>query len=223
MNRVFLVALLTAIFMCGAAVVYAQDDTATADDSAGDDTGATTDDATDDVSDDDGEGFAGTIEFNAPAELKPTTQYQFEFKVSNTTNPNIDGTHWIYLVEMFMPNLEYLISADINVPDSLHGGGEWTADLFTNEANEQGILWEFNSQMTSAAYGDIQEGDFLDFSFAATTDAAATDGFDWRLETDMHEFATGTAYVGTGVVDDDTEPVTGDDDDDDDDDGGCGC
>jgi hypothetical protein len=145
--------------------------------------------------------------------------------VSNTTSTSADGQHWIYLVEMFMPNPDYVISQDVAVPDAIHGGGEWQADIFNNDAGEVGISWEFVTSTTSTGFGDIQEGDFLDFSFVATTDEAATDGFDWKLTTDTFEIATGTAYVGGEPTDDDTTPTddaTGDDDDDDDS-GGCGC
>ncbi|MCZ7583730.1 MAG: hypothetical protein M5R36_10560 [Deltaproteobacteria bacterium] len=221
--KTFRLVLLMAVVACFFATpVLAQDD-----DTAGDDDTASMDD---DMDDDDatGDGFSGTVEFDSPAALEANMSYEFNFRVTNTTDANAEGRHWIYLVEMFMPNADYAISQDLSSPDALHpGSGEWSAEPQEDQVTGQkGIRWQFTSTMTSAAYGDIEEGDFLDFSFVATTDDLATDGFDWFLWADSGEFDEGTAFVGGEGEDDDTgadDDLDDDGGDDDDDDDGCGC
>ncbi|MCB1153153.1 hypothetical protein KDL45_05845 [bacterium] len=203
------------------------DDDDTADDDTVDDDVADDDVADDDDDDDDddnGSDFDAALEFNAPTALDPDFSYQFTFSVTNNSAPSASERNWIYLVEVFMPSLDYKISSGIFEPESSHGGA-WDAMSLEDESGVPGIQWIHTAMTsTSGAIGDIEEGDFLTFSFEATTDSQATDGFEWRLLSDNDDsVVTGTSYIGEGDDDDDddTEPV-GDDDDDDDDDGGCG-
>lgn len=213
MSKFSFLSLMVALVFAMALPAMAQDDdTALTDDTAADD-------ATDD---DDGEGFSGTVEFNSPEALTPSTQFEFNFVVTNTTSADAEGENWINMVEMFMPAVGYVVDADIAAPEALYSGGEWEAELATDSTDTQYITWMFVTPGSSASYGDIREGDYLDFSFTATTDEAATDGFNWRLETSNSQYDTGTAYVGNGPTDDTTDDDAGSDDDDDDD-GGCGC
>ncbi len=77
--------------------------------------------------------------------------------------------------------------------------------------------------------GDIHERELLAFSFIATTDNDATDGFPWVLHGDQGNDIEGMGYWfddddGPSDEDDDT-PVPDDDDDreEEDDSGGCRC
>ncbi len=221
MIRWRLVSLMLAMMLVVPVAGFAQDDDVTDDDAADDD--ATDDDAADDdAADDDatGEGFDGTLEFMSPDALAPNSEYNFEFRVTNTTSAEVDGDHWIYLVEIYMPSPEYAINGELMSPTALHDG-DWTAELLEDVTDSPGIRWMHSSVVTSAAFGDIREGEYLDFAFTATSDAEGSDGFDFRLVTQNDDFVTGTAYVGDEPDDDDTTDE-GDDDDDDDDDG-CGC
>ncbi len=216
------VSLMVAMLMAVPVVALAQDDDAQDDDAADDDADddATTDD---DAADDDstGGGFSGTLDFASPDALAPNTEFNFEFRVENTTSAEVEGDHWIYLVEIYMPSPEYAINGNLMAPDAIHGG-EWTAELLEDVTDSPGIRWMHSNVVTSAAYGDIREGEYLDFAFNATTDAEGSDGFDFRLVTQNDDFVTGTAYIGEEPGDDDDTTDAGDDDDDDDDDG-CGC
>lgn len=184
--------------------------------------------------DDDGDaGFYGRFTITAPALLSADTLYDFEFSVENASAVG-DGAHWVYLVEVFMPSADYDVDEDVYVPDALHGG-EWSAEIVEDIHPETGIQWQHTTATTSASWGDIREGEFLEFGFRARTDEEGTDGFDWRLVSGSGEFDTGTAFITPPEVpfDDDGEPPpdTHDDpptppdegDDDDDEDGGCGC
>jgi hypothetical protein len=217
------------VFVLGmSAFAMAQDDTAVADDTMADDTSA---------ADDDASGvFAATFEFTAPEALTADMEYDFSFTVANTTTGDVQ--RWIYDIEMYLPTINYsLLNADsIPAPTALHDG-EWTAERVTDETDNgtfEGIHWQFNGTMTSESYGDIREGDSLDFNFSAKTDADASDGFPWRMialdENEVTYDLTGTSYVGgdDDTTTDDTGDDTADDDlgggdDDDGGGGGCGC
>ncbi|MBZ0273890.1 hypothetical protein K8I61_17765 [bacterium] len=235
-----LMAMILVLLVGSFSVAFAQDDDTAADDDAADDDTAADDDMDDDAADDDDDDdFSAEVTFSSPTALEADSEYEFEFSVANTTSADVEGNHWVYLVEMFMPSPDYVIdSASVHTPDPLHpSDGDWNAQVIEDVDGTQGILWEFNNIATTAINGDIQEGESLDFSFMATTDADATDGFPWRVVADSGLFDTGVAEIG-GSADDDTDDDTdGDDDDaadddtdgepsggdDDDDDGGCGC
>jgi hypothetical protein len=217
--------LLTVVFLFAfVGAVWAQDDTVTTDD-----------DTTPPVDDDTGTGseFAATLAFVSPTALEGNIEYEFEFKVTNTTTPS--SVHqWISIVDLYMPTSDYSINPDLASPDALHGG-QWNATLLTetDSSTAVGIRWEFTLGVSSMAYGDIREGEDIDFSFRATTDGSGTDGFDFKITADSANFVSGTAYIGeepdddTGADDTGADDTVGADDagDDDDDDSssGCGC
>jgi hypothetical protein len=220
--------LVFALLVCGSAVALAQDDTVATDDDSmpADDTVPADDTAADDD-------FTATVEFSAPTALEADTEYDFTFTVSNTTSPTT-LIRWIYDVEMFLPSSGYTLNEDLPEhvsprPDS----GTWTAEPMDDDGTA-GIKWQFTGIVTSEAYGDIRDGEAQDFSFKATTDGTATDGFDWRLialddATPPNEYELfGKAYIGEEPDDDTvTDDTTVDDDlsagDDDSGGGGCGC
>jgi hypothetical protein len=201
-------------------------------------------------SDDSAGEFTGTLNFDTPIKMQGNTEYEFTFKVTNTTIIGA-SVRWIYAVELLMPSAGYTINADaISTPDSLHIDG-WSFDFNKEEYlhgwghGRQSILW-LNLGLTRSFFGDIREGEVMDFAFIALTDENATDGFDWTLTASDCEscaFAssgfdysiTGTAYVcdeigcgndadRLGDDADDTEEdgkSTGDDDDNAS--SGCGC
>ncbi len=201
-----------------------------ADDDADDDT-VVDDDADDDVDDDADDDATTTFEaevaFSNPVELLPSTPYEFEFTVANTTSLGA-VPQWIDGVDFFMPSEDYqLNTTDLFAPDALHLG-EWSVEPIMEGADAVGIRWEFTTGVTSLAHGDIKEGEYQEFAFRATTDEDTTDGFDYKVTADSGEYASGTAYIvepsDDDTGDDDTsEPVSGDDDDEDDESGCCGC
>ena len=206
------------------AFAQVDDDTAVDDDDVDDDD-VDDDDVDDDAADDDDVGeFEATVEFSSPEALEAAGDYEFTFRVTNTTTPG-EMQRWIWDVEMYMPNSGYeLDEAGLAAPNPLHGG-EWEVDPLDDEGTA-GIRWQYTGVATSEAYGDIREGEHLDFSFNATTDDGE-DGFPWRLLADTGEQLQGTAWVGEETEpepDDDSadDDVSGDDDDDDYG-GGCGC
>ena len=215
------------------------------DDDVDDDTDDDVDDDTDDdVDDDAGDDFSATLDFNNPVLLTGARLYDFEFIVANTTTPG-PIQRWINGVDLYMPSDAYAIDA-VHAPDALHWGS-WAHELLPGDAGDIGIRWSFTSGGSSAAYGDIREGESLEFAFAATTDVEASDGFDYRIVADSGEYISGTACIVAGcdeadddAADDDAhdddlhadddagtdDDAGGDDDDDDDNDsgsGGCGC
>jgi len=213
--RISLVLMAFLLVVSAPSLAQVDDDTAVDDDAVDDDA----------VDDDVGE-FEATVEFSGPEALGAAADYEFTFRVTNTTTPG-EMQRWIWDVEMYMPNSGYdLDAADLTAPTPLHNG-EWEVDPLDDDG-VAGIRWQYTGVATSEAYGDIREGEHLDFSFNAMTDEDATDGFPWRLLADTGEQLQGTSYVG-GEPDDDTEDDdTADDDasagdDDDDDGGGCGC
>jgi len=207
-----------------AAIASAQDDTVVTDDDTA---------VTDDTAADDDLTFAATVEFSTPDALEAETAYDFRFTVANTTSAEI--RRWIFDVEMFLPTANYVLDEEnLTAPEALHGG-TWEASKMEDTENISGIKWMFTGVVTSESYGDIREGESLDFAFTATTDAESTDGFDWRLiayDENAEEYELyGTAYIYGGDDDvDDTgagDDSLGDDDlsggGDDDSGGGCGC
>jgi hypothetical protein len=221
-----------AMMLAFAGVAFAQDDD-TADDDADDDTAdddTADDDADDDAADDDfgGGEFVASLEFNNPAALEAETAYDFEFTVTNNTLAGADVHNWINEVDLWMPSTEYVIST-IADPDPVNPqGGEWTSEnLIDADQNPVGIKWLYSLGSTSESHGDIAEGEALEFAFTARTDAAATDGFDYKIVADSLAEMTGTAYIVEPIGDDDTDDDTeGDDDeadDDDEDDDASGC
>ncbi|MCL4233013.1 MAG: hypothetical protein KJ042_00680 [Deltaproteobacteria bacterium] len=212
------------------------------DDDADDDVD---DDVDDDADDDTGGDFSATLDFTNPVLLTGAQIYDFEFIVANTTTPG-PIQRWINSVDLYMPSEAYVIDA-AHTPDALHWG-TWAYELLPGDLGDVGIRWAFTSGGSSAAYGDIREGESLEFAFRATTDAEASDGFDYRIAADSGEYVSGTACVVEGcdetdddadddadddlhpgdddIADDDADDDAADDDDDDDDDndsGGCGC
>ncbi|MCZ7586529.1 MAG: hypothetical protein M5R36_26105 [Deltaproteobacteria bacterium] len=186
--------------------------------------------AADATSDDDVDEFTATLEFSDPALLEADTAYAFELRVTNTS---VEGEtrRWINDVELFMPTTDYTIDeASLTAPQARHpDDGDWDA-AYGEGDTWRGIRWLFSGLVSSESYGDIREGEYLDFAFNATTDGDASDGFGWYIEADSGEFVEGTAFIGAADddTDDDFDDDTDDDDgvrvdDDDDDGGGCGC
>ncbi|MCZ7584229.1 MAG: hypothetical protein M5R36_13320 [Deltaproteobacteria bacterium] len=216
--RILMIAL--AMMLC-AGMVYAQDD----------DTAPMDDDMDDDATDDDVDEFTATLEFNDPEALEADMEYEFSLRVTNTTVAS-ETRRWINDVELFMPTTDYSIDeGSLTGPNSLHPDyGDWDA-AYGEGDTWKGIRWLFSGLVTSESYGDIREGEYLDFAFNATTDGDATDGFGWYIEADSGEFVEGTAFIGSEGEDDDADDDFGDDDsaplasgdDDDDSGGGCGC
>ncbi|MBZ0271212.1 hypothetical protein K8I61_04195 [bacterium] len=178
----------------------------------------------DDDDDDDDTDFQAEASIHAkPAgKLEPSTKYEFDFVVANTSKTA--ATHWIHQVEIYMPTPEYHIHPIyVSEPDGLHGIGEWERSYIGGD-EPYGIRWDFVQDVTQQSIGDIREGESLDFSFRGTSDANATDGFDYRLVADSGLFVADTAYVMNegDAVPGGTFAVGGEDDDDatpDDDDG----
>lgn len=228
MKSTKLLALTFALVLAFSAFAFAQDDTATTDDTTADDA---TDDATDDSDDDAAGAFAATMAFTSPVSLEAEIEYEFEFTVTNTTNVGANVHEWIEMLDLYMPSEEYAIDTDsLAAPDDLHGGS-WsvrTLPLDDATATPIGIRWQFTTNSTSAAYGDIREGETLEFAFRAKSDASATDGFNYKIYSDSGADVQGKACITTDcgettddTASDDTDDDAADDDDDDDDDGGC--
>jgi hypothetical protein len=158
--------------------------------------------------------FGGDVNFISPMVLVGGAEYEFAFQVKNTTT--LSETHrWIDTVEMTMPSPEYFIyENEIVAPDALHEGS-WEYGTQENDDGTWGIVWLYFGAVSSEGWGDIEEGDSLEFGFKATVDAAATDGFPWRLVADTDENFTGIAYIGGGddASDDDQDDDNAGDDD----------
>lgn len=166
-------------------------------------------------------GLTGTANGESSVALVAGTDYEFAFDVFNTSGGDVA----IKKVDITLPNTNYVMGT-YAAPDAIHSDMEWTVEFDETTGT---ISWESSGTgaMSSAEIGDIAEGDMLTFSFMATTDDAATDGFAWLLTGDDAgaTFVSGVWYFG-GTDDDVTPPdddTVGDDDDDDNDSGGCGC
>ncbi|MCZ7586137.1 MAG: hypothetical protein M5R36_24005 [Deltaproteobacteria bacterium] len=163
--------------------------------------------------------FEGDVDFITPLALLPLTQYNFTFRVTNTSTPG-ETTRLIEAVEIYMPSPDYgIFPLDLVAPVALNGGTWDVAAAARDGDNVWVISWNhYGAHPPLDEGGDIGSGEFLDFAFSALTDTSATDGFDWRLMADTGEFDEGTAYVGGDDDDDDDDDDNGDDDIDDDDD-----
>jgi len=220
-KRMLFWVLVLGLTLAFASIAIAQDDDDTATDD--DDTAADDDDtAADDDDDTGGEDgfFASTVEFTEPTALTPSEQLLFTFTVTNNAVAGEAKGDWINQVDLTMPSQDYVVDEEsLTAPDPLH-----TADVEKWEVSFDPttvtITWQTLAAATSMNYGDIREGEWLAFEFTATTDAEATDGFDWALYSDEGNIVTGTAWIEVPDDDDDDTDV-GDDDDDDDDDAGC--
>ena len=178
---------------------------------------------------------ASDVEFTDPAALNPSQEFDFSFLVTNAATSGDASAEWIMQVELSMPSDGYVVnSSALTAPAPLHPTeiSEWEVN-FLSSTNT--ITWSTVAMGTTAT-GDIREQESLAFDFTATTDAEATDGFDWELTGDGGTIVSGTAYIGDepgddddddddddtfNDDDDDTDSFGGDDDDDDD--SGCGC
>lgn len=168
-------------------------------------------------------GLTGTAGGASAVTLQPDTAYEFAFEVSNTAGGDVA----IKKVDITLPNTSYVLG-DYAAPDALHPEDvEWGVEF---DEDSGMISWETSGvgAMSSAEIGDIREGEMLSFSFMATTDADASDGFTWTLTGDDNGATMVSGiYTFEGGDDDDVTPDdddTGDNgDDDDDDSGGCGC
>ncbi len=229
-SRIFV--FMMAMILAFAVIANAQDDDTAADDDVADDDTGDDDVTDDDVADDDfgGGDFDASIDFTNPAAIDGETAYDFEFTVTNKTLAGADVHNWINEVDLWMPSTEYVVST-ISDPDPINPqGGEWLSENITDaDQNPVGIKWLFSLGSTSVSHGDIAEGESLEFAFRARTDAAATDGFDYKIVADSSAEVTGTAYIVAPSGDDDDDDTGSDDDDDDadsdddddDDAGGC--
>ena len=215
-NLLFLILVLGLVFVVPSAVLAQDDDDASDDDATGDD--------------DADEGFfASSVMFTEPAALEPNAELFFQISVTNAAVADTGKGDWINQVDLTMPSQDYVVDeAILTAPDPLHGatGDDTEIDkwVVSFDPTTVTITWAVMAAVSSANYGDIREGDTLAFEFTATTDADATDGFDWVLYSDEGNIVTGTAYVeDQDDDDDDDDDDDNNDDNDDDDDGGCGC
>jgi hypothetical protein len=205
--------------LSASAFAQVDDDDDDDNDTMGDDDDATGDDF-----------FSSTVVFTEPAVLDPEAELLFEINVTNNAQVGADKGDWVNQVDLTMPSTAYLVDEEtLAGPAPLHGAtgddteiDKWEASFDPTTAT---ITWATLTVVSSANYGDIREGESLAFEFTATTDADASDGFDWVLYSDEGPIVTGTAYVEAQGDDDtgDDDDTAGDDDDDDDDDSGCGC
>jgi hypothetical protein len=235
-KKLLLLMLMFSLTLVFGSVALAQMDDDDDDDDMADDDDDMADD--DDAADDDDTGGDFTdsyLEFDSPTSLEPDSEYEFNLTVYNAATFEEKGKQgeWIYAIDLTMPSVDYVVDTETLVgPDPIHGntGDEfeitgWEANFDPTSAT---ISWQCFGVVTSANYGDIREGDLLQFQFMATTDAEATDGFPWVLHGDLGTDVDGVAFIGEEPDDDDDDDDTDDDDmggrsDDDDDGGGCGC
>ena len=199
------------------------DDDDNDDDDNDDDDNDDNDNDDDDNDDDDVEpGFDATVEFIEPQALEPEWEGLFSFRVTYNEEvaKGLRQEEWINKVDLMMPSTEYEVDEEnLTAPDPIHGG---TGDEYEILKWEVGydptsvtITWESVCVTTSPVhYGDIHEGDFLDFEFRAKVDEDATDGFMWTLHGDLGTVLSGKALIGEQEEDDDDD---NDDDDYDDD------
>jgi len=158
------------------------------------------------------------VEFTSPESLEPDTTYLFSFTVFNAEESVCDPKcEWIYKVSLIMPSTDYDVNvSELDAPDPMHGDiseGQYKIERWEAQynINSSTISWQCFGAVTTANYGDIREGEVLDFEFIVTTDEQATDGFMWTLYDDTGEWDGG---------DDDTDEGRYDEDEDN---GGCGC
>jgi hypothetical protein len=160
-----------------------------------------------------------------PVVLEAEMQYEFAFDVFNDAGGDVK----IKNVAITLPNTSYAMDDFEAEMDGVTEDYTWKAVYDEETAT---ITWEAFGATSSVEMGDIAEGEMLTFSFLATTDADATDGFAWTItgDNDGDTSATDVFFFGgepgddddTVPTDDDDDTVDGDDDDDDDS-GGCGC
>ena len=219
-RRLLILMLIVGLSLALTTLAFAADDDDELDDDEADDDEADDDDATG------GTFYESTVEFTNPLALDADTQYEFTIVVTNAATPGEKKGDWINQVDLTMASQDYIVDDEnLTAPSPLYGdtGDETEIDRWeaSFDANTATITWQAFGVVTSVAYGDIREGDFLSFQFVATSDSVPTDGFLWVLYTDEENFVSGTAYVGEEPDDDDT--ADDDDSGDDDDDSGCGC
>jgi hypothetical protein len=159
--------------------------------------------------------FNAYLEFTTPRILQTETEYEFNFTVINTTLAGADVHHWIKEIEVWMPSMDYKIAWSVN-PDPVNQfDGHWESEILTDaDENTIAINWFFFSENPDN-YGDIAEGEILEFEFRAETDAVVTDGFDYKIVADSNDEVSGTAYITTEIDDDDDNNGVNDDFDDD--------
>ncbi len=178
------------------------------------------------------------VEFGTPSMLEPSTEYQFVLTVKNGAEAaKEEREDWIHKVTLTMPSFNYVIDeAGLLAPTPKHGDTTDYWDVGFN-ANNSTITWQIYGTATPWPMGDIREDEDLAFSFTATTDDAATDGFFWSLYGDQGNIVNGTSTIGSTGPDDDDEDdddaiddddseddddsIPGEESDDDDDDDGC--
>lgn len=194
--------------------------------------------------DDSGEFNDSMVEFITPDALLPSQEFEFSLSVSYGGGAKkAMKSEWINQVDMTLPSSDYSVNTgNLEAPDPIHGTGDpyeidrWEVNF---DPGSSSLSWQCFSVVTSESYGDIREGDSQIFSFAATTDTEATDGFTWTLYGDEGSMLSDVIYIGQGDDDDTTDDDTVDDDDDDndtddddkaadddaddDEDVGCGC
>ena len=160
-----------------------------------------------DIEADDRIGFSSEAEAVSPGAIAPLTQYEFSFVVHNTSS-NSYVQRWIGTVDLFMPSMGYVVDLDnVSEPDGLHFG-TWQFAYY-EAYGRQHLTWR-NLGMWRTFFGDIREGEHLEFSFIATTDEGPTDGFQWKTIADSGEMAIGWFFVG--IADDDVDDDVDDDD-----------
>jgi hypothetical protein len=204
----------------------------------------------DDDDDDDDDFFASTAVFTQPSALDPNTEYQFKIVVTNAAALSSEKGDWINQFDLTMPSSNYEVEEEtLTAPHPLHGatGDQTEIDRWevSFDPNTVTITWQALAVVSSRNWGDIREGESLEFEFIAETDSNPSDGFDWVAFSDEGNMLSGTAYIAPWTDDDDdnddndASPPDDDDDtwftndddddddaesgDDDDDDSGCGC
>ncbi len=163
-------------------------------------------------------GFHAEVEPTSPNAIAPLTEYEFSFVVANTSNDSY-YQRWIGIVDLFLPSLNYVVDTSrVSEPDGLHDG-VWEF-AYSQSFGRQQLTWR-NLGMWRIFYGDIREGEQLEFSFVAMTDDVPSGVFNWRATADSGEIDTGYFVIGEGDDDaddddddDDTHPLNDDADDD---------
>ncbi len=152
--------------------------------------------------------FSGTANGTSPPlVLRADSRYQFAFVALN--NAPAGNPIAIRKVGITLPNASYGLNAtSLDAPTAKHPDrGSWTVYFDDSTAT---VTWVFQGAMSSAQVGDIDEGESLTFSLTATTDAAGTDGFAWKLTGDDAAGAcsSGTFWFNTAEPSpDDESPV----------------
>jgi|GEM_PF-4884942 len=159
-----------------------------------------------------------TLTFVEPETLAPDTYTQFLIMVYNAAPIDPVRDEWIKQVSVFLPEGYIIDESVLDGPACLHPGeycdGSWDVryDEMFRMITYSSVGFAFKEE-----FGDIREQDVNTFVFHATTDHAATGGFQWELWGDGGTVIVGNSYID-GDDDDTTDDDTADDDDDDDDD-----